>query len=152
MTYFTNLVSPRQDRVSLPPTARIRTVTFRHPTLTPSHLSALTNIQTLQSVMGGGNKKLKVTSFSWDRTIQTSAAYMGQILQEEENEQNMSIFLTFTVTKCFDFFYLWQLSPKLQTALTGALDELEGNQKQEKSPTYNFQGDGHITSGTDVHA
>ena len=106
MTYFTNLVSPRQDRVSLPPTARIRTVTSRHPTLTPSHLSALTNIQTLQSVMGGGNKKLKVTSFSWDRTIQTSAAYMGQILQEEENEQNMSIFLTFTVTKCFDFFYL----------------------------------------------
>ena len=104
MTYFTNLVSPRQDRVSLPPTARIRTVTSRHPTLTPSHLSALTNIQTLQSVMGGGNKKLKVTSFSWDHTIQTSAAYMGQILQDEENEQNMSIFLTFTVTKCFGFF------------------------------------------------
>ena len=72
MTYFTNLVSPRQDRVSLPPTARIRTVTSRHPTLTPGHLSALTNIQTLQSVMGGGNKKLKVTGFSWARTIQTS--------------------------------------------------------------------------------
>ena len=102
--------------------------------------------------MGGGNKKLKVTSFLWDRTIQTSAAYMGQILQDEENEQNMSIFLTFTVTKCFDFFYLWQLSPKLETALTGALDELEGNQKKGKSPIYNFQGDGHITSGTDVHA
>ena len=110
MTYFTNLVSPRQD------IARIRTVTSRHPTLTPSHLSALTNIQTLQSVMGGGNKKMKVTIFSWDGKVQTSilplkqpqppAAYLGQFLQDEENEQNMSIFLTFTVTKCFDFFYL----------------------------------------------
>ena len=56
---------------------------------------------------------------------------MGQILQDKENEQNMPIFLTFTVIKCFDFFYLRQLSPKLQTALTGALDELEGNKKKE---------------------
>ena len=78
MTYFTNLVSRRQDRVSLPPTARIRTVTSRHPTLTPGHLSALTNIQTLQSVMGGGNKKMKVTVFSWDCTIQASILPLKQ--------------------------------------------------------------------------
>ena len=36
--------------------------------------------------------------------------------------------------------------PKLQTALARVPDKLERNQNKEKSSTYNFQDDGHISS------
>ena len=42
-------------------------------------------------------------------------------------------------------------TPKLQRALTWALDELERNQKKGKSSSYNFQDDGHISSCPVVH-
>ena len=42
-------------------------------------------------------------------------------------------------------------TPKLETALAQVLDELERNQKKEKSSKYNFQDDRNLSSGPAVH-
>ncbi len=52
-----------------------------------------------------------------------------------------------------ELFEVWEIwrSPKLQTVLTRVLDELERNQKKGKSSKFNFQNDGHLSSGPAVH-
>ena len=42
-------------------------------------------------------------------------------------------------------------TPKLELALAQILDELERNQKKEKSSQYNFQDDRNLSSGPAVH-
>ena len=42
-------------------------------------------------------------------------------------------------------------TPKLQTVVTWVLDELERNPKKGESSKYNFQDDGHVSSGPVVH-
>ena len=40
---------------------------------------------------------------------------------------------------------------QLQTVVTWVLDELERNPKKGKSSIFNFQDDGHLSSGPDIH-